>query len=126
MVHVQQHENEGIRSYCISTTWLFGFPEVASPPPPLPPLPPGLVADCSLTDYVPLSCGPHSTDNDGLWTSWLVASEALRFSVTRDPAARENAWALFTGLRFLVNVSHANTVLRDALVELLKFLYCQE
>ena len=96
------------------------------PLPPSPPLPPGLVADCSLTDYVPLSCGPHSTDNDGLWTSWLVAAEALRFSVTRDPAARENAWALFTGLRFLVNVSHANTVLRDALVELLKFLYCQE
>lgn len=64
----------------------------------------GLVSDCPLTDYVPDTCAPYTTDNDGLWTSWLVASEAFRYQVTRDPAARANSWDLFQGMQFLVNV----------------------
>lgn len=67
--------------------------------------PPGLVADCPITSYTPSTCTPGHTDNDGLWTSWLVGSEAFRYWVTKDPIARANAWSLFLGLQFLVNVS---------------------
>lgn len=72
-------------------------------PPPLPPA--GLVSDCPLEDYVPASCSPVTTDNDGLWTSLLVAAEAFRYQVTRDPQAQANSWGLFKGMEFLVNVS---------------------
>ena len=64
----------------------------------------GLVADCSLTDYVPASCAPGTTDNDGLWTSIAVAAEAFRYQVTADPDAQINAWDLFLGMQFLNNV----------------------
>ena len=33
-----------------------------------------------------------------------MASEAFRYQVTRDPAARASAWDLFRGMQFLVNV----------------------
>ena len=65
---------------------------------------PGLVADCGLTDYIPSSCAPRTTDNDGLWTSIAVVAEALRFQVTGDPEARTNAWDLFLGMKFLNDV----------------------
>lgn len=42
----------------------------------------GIVADCSLTNFDPATCAPHTTDNDGLWTSWLVAAEAFRYVET--------------------------------------------
>ena len=64
----------------------------------------GLVADCPLTNFTPSTCAPYTTDNDGLWTSWLVASEAFRYQVTKDTDAQDNSWALFRGLQFLVNV----------------------
>ena len=67
--------------------------------------PPGLVADCLLTNFTPSTCAPGPTDNDGLWTSWLVASEAFRYQVTKDSVAKSNAWSLFLGMQFLVNVS---------------------
>ena len=67
--------------------------------------PAGLVADCSLTDFVPASCAPHTTDNDGLWTSIALAAEAFRYKVTGDKEAKENAWSLFFGMQFLNNVS---------------------
>ena len=71
---------------------------------PLPPPLPGLVSDCPLVEYIPETCAPYTTDNDGLWTSWLVAAEAFRYQVTRDPAAQITASALFQGMQFLVNV----------------------
>ena len=71
---------------------------------------PGLVADCPLTNFTPSSCTPGPTDNDGLWTSWLVASEAFRYHVTKDPVAKSNAWSLFSGLQFLVNVSDVHLI----------------
>lgn len=67
----------------------------------------GLVADCPLTNFTPSTCAPYTTDNDGLWTSVLVASEAFRYQVTGDVSAKNNAWNLFKGMQFLVNVSHA-------------------
>lgn len=72
---------------------------------------PGLVSDCPVANYTPSTCSPASTDNDGLWTSWLVAAEAFRYSVTKDYGARENSWALFSGLKFLVNVSSCCTTI---------------
>ena len=67
--------------------------------------PPGLVADCDLTDFAPSSCSPHTTDNDGLWTSLPLVAEAFRYQVTGDLGARSNAWNLFMGMQFLNNVS---------------------
>lgn len=65
---------------------------------------PGLVADCHLTAYISFTCTPHTTDNDGLWTSIALAAEAFRYKVTGDADARTNAWNLFQGMQFLNNV----------------------
>ena len=62
------------------------------------------MADCPLTDYIPDTCAPYTTDNDGLWTSWLVAAESFRYQVTHNPEAKASAWALFRGMQFLVDV----------------------
>lgn len=66
---------------------------------------PGLVSDCPLTNHTPSTCVPSISDNDGLWTSWMMAAEAFRYGVTGDQTAKENAWELFSGMKFLVNVS---------------------
>ena len=71
----------------------------------IPPPPSGIVSDCPLTDYNVTTCSPYTTDNDGLWTSWLVGAESLRYAVTGNTSARENAWSLFQGMAFLNNVS---------------------
>ena len=65
----------------------------------------GLVSDCPLQDFVPSSCNPEPTDNDGLWTSWLVAAEAFRYKVTQNESARLNAMAFYEGMKFLVDVT---------------------
>lgn len=63
------------------------------------------MADCNLSDYIPSSCSPAPTDNDGLWTSWLVASEAFRFQVNKSELARSNAWRFYKAMKFLVDVT---------------------
>lgn len=78
---------------------------------------PGLVSDCPLTNFSPDSCSPVSTANDGLWTSWLAASEAFRYQVTGELQAQSNSWAFFQGLKFLVQVrSGSAEVLCDLLL----------
>lgn len=67
-------------------------------------LQPGLVSDCPLDSFSPNTCSPVSTDNDGLWTSWLAVSEAFRYQVTGNPQAQSNSWSFFQGLKFLVQV----------------------
>lgn len=67
--------------------------------------PPGLVSDCPITSFTASTCSPSTTDSDGLWTSWVVAAEAFRYQVTKETSARTNSWHLFSGLKFLVNVS---------------------
>ena len=74
--------------------------------------PPGLVGDCPIANYTPSTCVPGPTDNDGLWTSWLVGAEAFRYHVTKDPVARANAWSLYSGLRLLVDVSFIINLVR--------------
>lgn len=52
----------------------------------------GLVAECGLRRPGELSTFyPKDTDNDGLWTSMYVATEAFRFAVTGDEEARRFA-----------------------------------
>ncbi len=65
----------------------------------------GLVADCTLSDYIPSTCSPGPNDNNGLWTSWLVAAEAFRYKVTGDPQALENGWKFYQAMKFLVDVT---------------------
>ena len=88
------------------------FSTIYSPNPPSL-LSSGLVADCPLTNYTPSTCSPYTTDNDGLWTSVLVAAEAFRYQVTKDLSAKYNAWNLFRGMQFLVNVSQLMDELDD-------------
>ena len=63
------------------------------------------MSDCPLFNYIPSTCSPQTTDNDGLWTSWLVAAEVFRYKVTGSSQAKSNAWELFNGMQFLYNVS---------------------
>jgi hypothetical protein len=46
-----------------------------------------------------------TNDNDGLWTSLYVASEAFRYGVTRDPVAKKNARRSLDTLMFLERIS---------------------
>ena len=41
------------------------------------------------------------TDNDGSWSSYYMASQALRFAATGDPQAHANAWGTFEALERL-------------------------
>lgn len=49
------------------------------------------------------------SDNDGLWTSMYGAAECLRWAVTGEPEARENARRAFEALRFLQLVTQGGT-----------------
>ncbi len=49
------------------------------------------------------------SDNDGLWTSMYGAAECLRWAVTGQPEARENARKAFEALRFLQLVTQGGT-----------------
>ncbi len=49
------------------------------------------------------------SDNDGLWTSMYGAAECLRWAVTGEPEARENARNAFEALRFLQLVTQGGT-----------------
>lgn len=78
---------------------------------------PGLVADCPLVNYTPSTCSPTTTDNDGLWTSWLVASEVFRYKVSGSNQAKNNAWRLFQGLEFLYNVTGKSGLMARSVVK---------
>lgn len=78
----------------------------------------GLTADCPLNNYTIATCNPIPTDNDGLWTSWSVAAEAFRYQATGSEEARNNAWSLYKGMKFLIEVTGisglpARSVIRD-------------
>jgi hypothetical protein len=45
------------------------------------------------------------TDNDGLWTSYYLASQAFRFAVTGDAEARRHAWEAFEAFERLLSVN---------------------
>jgi len=66
----------------------------------------GFVTDCGLDTAGDLSSYVlHDSDNDGLWTGMYGASQAFRFAVTRDAAARDEALKRLHALYFLFQVA---------------------
>ena len=56
----------------------------------------GLTADCGLQTFGNVSSyQKKSNDNDGLWTSLYVASQAFRYAVTKDEQVRAAACPCF-------------------------------
>lgn len=45
------------------------------------------------------------TDNDGLWTSFYLGSQAFRYAVTGDPVAKRYAWESFAAYERLLSVN---------------------
>ncbi len=56
---------------------------------------PGDLSTAEMTD----------TDNDGLWTSFYLGSQAFRYAVTDDPIARQYAWESFAAYERLLSIN---------------------
>lgn len=66
----------------------------------------GLAGQCPLSTFgVAEGCVQTPDDNDGLWTSMYLASQAYRYAVTKSPDAKADAWASFEAMERLNNVS---------------------
>jgi hypothetical protein len=66
----------------------------------------GLTADSRLRVAGDVSTNQTvSSDNDGLWTAMYVAAECFRYSVTREPDARENARAGMAAIMRLESIT---------------------
>jgi len=52
----------------------------------------------------PTSLVLTDSDNDGLWSSIYLGSEAFRYAVTGDPQARANAWETFGTFERLISI----------------------
>jgi hypothetical protein len=57
--------------------------------------PPGDTSSAQMAD----------TDNDGLWTSFYLSSEAFRYAVTHDPQAKRYAWEAFEAFERILSVN---------------------
>lgn len=56
---------------------------------------PGALATAEMVD----------TDNDGLWSSFYLGSQAFRYTVTGDEIAREHVWETFEAYERLVSIN---------------------
>lgn len=66
----------------------------------------GLTASCVMTNWgEKASSIPTWNENDGLWSGMYLASQALRYAVTRDPQAKSEADRVLSGLELLNNVT---------------------
>lgn len=45
------------------------------------------------------------TDNDGLWSSFYLGSQAFRYAVTKEEIAREHAWETFEAYERLISIN---------------------
>lgn len=45
------------------------------------------------------------TDNDGLWSSFYLGSEAFRYAVTKDPKAKQYVWECFSAYERLISIN---------------------
>jgi hypothetical protein len=45
------------------------------------------------------------TDNDGLWSSFYLGSQAFRYAVTKDPEAKEYVWESFSAYERLLSIN---------------------
>ena len=67
----------------------------------------GLTAECSLSSFGNLSLPiSHDSDNNGLWTSLIVAAEYMRYAVTKEKSALQTASRSLQGLALLFNVTN--------------------
>ena len=65
----------------------------------------GFCAELRLrTPGDPASAEMIDTDNDGSWSSYYLASQAFRYAVTGEEAARANAWQTFEALERLQSI----------------------
>lgn len=66
----------------------------------------GLISELRLTRAGdPSSAEMIDTDNDGSWSSYYMASQALRFAVTGEPEAHRCAWETFAALERLQTIN---------------------
>ncbi len=65
----------------------------------------GFVGCRNLKGFTIESGYPEISDNDGLWTSWYVAAESLRYGATGDMEALEKARKSLSSLLYLSEVS---------------------
>jgi hypothetical protein len=66
----------------------------------------GLTASAGLSNWGDMSSFYlQSSENDGLWTGMYLASQALRYAVTKDPDAKREADIALEGLELLNNVT---------------------
>lgn len=65
----------------------------------------GLVGDCGLTSFGRYPCLPSPNDNNGLWTSLVVAAESYRYAVTGDADAKATATHYLLGMKTLNDVT---------------------
>jgi hypothetical protein len=66
----------------------------------------GLTSECALESFGDTStvkCGDD--DNNGEYTSIIVAAEAYRFLATNDPAALDLLWQYVDGMRLLNDIT---------------------
>jgi hypothetical protein len=45
------------------------------------------------------------TDNDGLWSSFYLGSQAFRYAVTKDPEAKQYVWESFSAYERLISIN---------------------
>ncbi len=56
---------------------------------------PGDLSTAEMTD----------TDNDGLWSSFYLGSQAFRYAVTKDPEAKQYVWECFSAYERLISIN---------------------
>jgi hypothetical protein len=77
----------------------------------------GLVAGCPLTiQGDPTTCANHDDDNNGLWTSLIVAAEAFRYATEQEPEAQRTAAHFLAGMRQLWSVTGVHGLMARSLV----------
>ena len=66
----------------------------------------GLVSGCNLVGFGnSADCVNGDDDNNGLWTSLVVAAEVFHYVATNDPAAADLAWHYYDGMRLLNRIT---------------------
>ena len=65
----------------------------------------GFSAESRLLDPSdPTSIRLEDNDNDGLWTSFYLGSQAFRYAVTKEPAAKQYVWESFEPFERLIAI----------------------
>ena len=66
----------------------------------------GLLAELRLTIPGDLASAEMiDTDNDGLWSSFYLGSQAFRYAVTKEPMARTYVWETFEAFERLISIN---------------------